>query len=327
MRLFRGIFTLMHIGIVLLLAGTMLNQFITPQVFPWMNMLSLSFPFLLILHVAMCLMWILFWRKRAILFILATFLLYQPILGWLNYSPKDEPLADITVLTMNMKRGIFGKEESLNHIKDSGADVFLVQEYIWDLKDTNYPHFVSGYDIVAIGSKHRIIQQQKMATGANGEAIFADIDINGRIVRFINVYLNPFMFIKSKVKPADDYDTNKRKLRYIASTLVPTFKVHQTEIEAVRKAIENSPYPVIVTGDFNAVPNSYEYYQITDVLKDAFVEAGKGLSTSFHDYKFPIRIDYIFSSKEFEATSYKVDRSQKLSDHYPVKATFKFSKP
>lgn len=305
----------------------MLNQFITPQVFPWVNMLSLSFPFLLILHLLLCFMWILFWRKRAVLFLLSTCLLYQPIIGWVNYSSKEEAVTDITVLTMNMKRGNFGKEASLNHIKNSGADVFLVQEYIWDLEDTQYPHFVTGYDVVAIGSKHKIIQQQKIPTGANGEAIFADIEIKGQTIRFISVYLNPFMFKKSKVKPTDNYDTNKQKLRYIASTLIPTFKIHQSEILAIRRAIEESPYPVIVGGDFNAVPNSYEYYQIAEVIEDAFIEAGNGLGTSFHDYKFPIRIDYIFSSKELEATTYQVDRSQKLSDHYPVKASFKFSAP
>ncbi|MGS0748127.1 hypothetical protein [Halpernia sp. GG3] len=51
--------------------------------------------------------------------------------------------------------------------------------------------------------------------------------------------------------------------------------------------------------------------------------AGSGSATSFHDYKFPIRIDYIFTSKEIEPISYKVDRSARLSDHFPVIATFK----
>lgn len=86
--------------------------------------------------------------------------------------------------------------------------------------------------------------------------------------------------------------------------------------------IKKSPYPVILAGDFNSVPNSYEYYTISDILQDCFLEAGNGFSTSFHDYKFPIRIDYIFSSKELKPLSYKVDRTRKLSDHYPVMATF-----
>ena len=101
---------------------------------------------------------------------------------------------------------------------------------------------------------------------------------------------------------------------------------HQDEVADIQKAVADSPYPVILAGDFNAVPNSYEYYHIGKNLKDVFVETGNGSATSFHDYKFPIRIDYIFSSPSVKPLSYKVDRSVKLSDHFPVIATFKTEK-
>ena len=53
------------------------------------------------------------------------------------------------------------------------------------------------------------------------------------------------------------------------------------------------------------------------------MKAGSGIASSFHDFKIPIRIDYLFNSKEMEATKYTVDRSRKISDHYPVFAEFK----
>jgi endonuclease/exonuclease/phosphatase family metal-dependent hydrolase len=77
-----------------------------------------------------------------------------------------------------------------------------------------------------------------------------------------------------------------------------------------------------VAGDFNSVPNSYEYYNFGKDLQDAFLTAGKGSASSFHDYKVPLRIDYIFTSKSIIPLSYKVDQSIKLSDHYPVIAEF-----
>ena len=110
---------------------------------------------------------------------------------------------------------------------------------------------------------------------------------------------------------------------YIRRKLSPIFKVHQEEVATIRKAIDESPYPVMLVGDFNAVPNSYEYYHLGKGLTDAFVEVGRGSSTSFHDYKFPIRIDYIFTSKEIKPIRYRVDRSIKSSDHFPVIAEFK----
>ncbi|NHX22368.1 endonuclease, partial [Escherichia coli] len=71
---------------------------------------------------------------------------------------------------------------------------------------------------------------------------------------------------------------------------LPVFKAHQTQVEQIRLAVEKSPYPVVLGGDFNAVPNSYEYYYLSQNMTDSFLEVGKGLGTTFHDYKFPIRI-------------------------------------
>ncbi|WP_260390396.1 endonuclease/exonuclease/phosphatase family protein [Riemerella anatipestifer] len=81
---------------------------------------------------------------------------------------------------------------------------------------------------------------------------------------------------------------------------------------------------MILGGDFNAVPNSYEYYYLSQNMTDSFLEVGKGLGTTFHDYKFPIRIDYLFSTKEIKPVSLKTDRSRQLSDHYPIIGEFSY---
>ena len=104
--------------------------------------------------------------------------------------------------------------------------------------------------------------------------------------------------------------------------MVPTFKNHQAEVQDLQNAVSASPYPVILAGDFNAVPNSYEYYHLLKNLKDVFVEVGRGSATSFHDYKFPIRIDHVFCSQSIQTVAYRVDRSAKLSDHFPVITEF-----
>ena len=131
------------------------------------------------------------------------------------------------------------------------------------------------------------------------------------------------MFEKTKLTETPEINTYKPKVKYIVGKLIPTFKIHQNEIAEIRKAIDDSPYPVILAGDFNAVPNSYEYYHLGKNLKDTFMEVGNGSGTSFHDYQFPIRIDYIFCSKSIKPVNYQVDRSVKISDHYPVIAEFK----
>jgi endonuclease/exonuclease/phosphatase (EEP) superfamily protein YafD len=324
LKIFRFGLILIHLFIIVLLSGTVLNDYVSPSVFPYLNLLSLAFPALMILNLMLCLFWVISWKKRAIFFIAATLMMMSPIKRWVDWNGKVSEKPNLKIVTMNMKGGAFGKDQLINYLEKTDADIILGQEAIRDLSISGYPYKVDEYAILALNSKTEIIKQEKLATFSNGNAFYADIQFNGKIIRVVNVYLNPFSFDKQEVKPVEDFEDNRGKLKYVLRKLVPTFKIHQKEIADIRKAIDSSPYPVILAGDFNAVPNSYEYYELGRGLKDAFVEVGRGSSTSFHDYKFPIRIDYIFTSKEIKPIRYWVDRSEKLSDHFPVIAEFKF---
>lgn len=215
-----------------------------------------------------------------------------------------------------------GKEKIYNYLEKSGADLILGQESGAEFNVPNYENRINDHSVVAINSKIKFIKTQDLNIGGIGNAIYVDIEIKGQIIRIFNIYLNPFSFDKKKLKPSESLGKNEGKIKYAFKTLIPNFQTHQREIAAVRKAIDSSPYPVIVAGDFNAVPNSYEYYELGKGLTDAFVKMGRGSATSFHDYKFPIRIDYIFVSKGIKPINYKVDSSVKISDHFPVIAEF-----
>lgn len=323
MKLFRLLFTFFHFGILVLLLGTILNAYVPPKVFPWLNMLSLLFPVLMILNVLFCLTWIILWKKRAVFFLAFSLFLIVPTSRWINYREKKSIKPNLKMLTFNIKGGrVGGTGKVFNYLKNSGADVILLQEYGSQYQVSGYDYGVGNYEIVALNSKTKILEQGKIATSGNGNSFYADIEINGKRIRFINLYLSPFSFEKQKVKPSEDLEQNENKLRYILGKLVPTFKNHQAEVQDLQNAVSASPYPVILAGDFNAVPNSYEYYHLLKNLKDVFVEVGRGSATSFHDYKFPIRIDHVFCSESIQPVAYRVDRSAKLSDHFPVIAEF-----
>lgn len=323
MKLFRLLFTIFHFSILVLLLGTILNAYIPPRVFPWLNLLSLSFPVLMILNVLFCLTWIILWKKRAVFFLAFSLFLIVPTSRWINYREKKSIKPNLKMLTFNIKGGrVGGTGKVFNYLKNSGADVILLQEYGSQYQVSGYDYGVGNYEIVALNSKTKILEQGKIATSGNGNSFYADIEINGKRIRFINLYLSPFSFEKQKVKPSEDLEQNENKLRYILGKLVPTFKNHQAEVQELQNAVSASPYPVILAGDFNAVPNSYEYYHLLKNLKDVFVEVGRGSATSFHDYKFPIRIDHVFCSQSIQTVAYRVDRSAKLSDHFPVITEF-----
>ncbi|WP_080777304.1 endonuclease/exonuclease/phosphatase family protein [Chryseobacterium phocaeense] len=314
-----------HIVVAVLLLCTLGNAWIPPNFIGGLNLLSLGFPYLIALYVLLTLVWVFQRKKIAIAFVAGTLLFYNPVRRWVNISPKTEKaenfktIRNIKVLTFNVKYGDFGWDKVKKYITDQDADIILVQE-----KDTNkvIRKDMIKYPSVILKTKHKILRQEALIEDqARGNSFFADVDINGKIIRVVNVYLEPFRLHKSMFK-FDGLAKEGGKIATLLSHMTPTFKAHEEQIKKIRKVIDFSPYPVILAGDFNSVPNSYEYYSLGKDLQDAFLTVGNGGSSSFHDYKVPLRIDYIFSSKSIIPLSYKVDQSVKLSDHYPVIAEF-----
>ncbi|UKB83878.1 endonuclease/exonuclease/phosphatase family protein [Chryseobacterium sp. MEBOG06] len=310
-----------HIAVGVLLLCTLGNAWVPPNLLGSLNLLSLGFPYLMAAHLILTVVWIIKRQKIAIAFVLGTFIFYNPIRRWINFSPKtdnEKTIRDIKVLTFNVKYGEYGWDKVKNYIKEQNADIILVQE-----KDTNraLKQDLVKYPSVILKTKHKIVRQaQLIDEKARGNSFYADVDINGKIIRIVNVYLEPFRLHKSMFTKLDALGFGN--VSTLLSHMTPTFQAHEEQVKRIRKIVDLSPYPVILAGDFNSVPNSYEYYNLGKDLQDAFLVAGKGSASSFHDYKVPLRIDYIFTSKSIIPLSYKVDHSVELSDHYPVIAEF-----
>ncbi|WP_092736945.1 endonuclease/exonuclease/phosphatase family protein [Riemerella columbipharyngis] len=317
-RVLRLILLLVQILLFMIMGATLLNAYIPPKLFVGFNFLSLAFPIVVILYSLICFFWIATWRKRGLvtLFLLILFLL--PIERWGNYSPNTNPKG-IKIITYNTKQDNKShKENIIAFLEKENPDIVLLQESNMKENIDALPyHFHSG--LVSIYSRYKIIGSGKvMDFNDNSFSAYADLRIRGKIVRVLSVYLSPFNLEKDMVKPTGDLAQNEQKAQSLAGMLAPNFKKHQYQVEQIKNFVEQSPYPVIIGGDFNSVPNSYEYYHIAKGMKDSFLEVGNGLGTSFHDFKFPIRIDYLFCSKSITPSFFKTDRTVHLSDHFPI---------
>lgn len=310
-----------------MLTGVLLNAYIPPKIFPWFNLLSLGFPILVVGYVLLTFFWIFSWKKRAFIFMFLGLFFLNPVKRWINYSSESKETANLKIVTFNIKGGKLGLDKIEKYINRQNADIVFLQE---SGSDFNLNNLKGEYSlpVIAFYSKYKVINRKNLFENLQDTDITAqceqiDLEIKGKIYRVFNVHLESFGFVKSMVKLNGNGDEDEKKVKDLVKRLIPTFKAHQEQVRIIRENIDNSPYPVIVAGDFNAVPNSYEYYETSKGLKDAFYEVGKGSGTTFHDYKYPLRIDYIFTSESIKPVSYTVDRSEKLSDHFPVIATFK----
>jgi endonuclease/exonuclease/phosphatase family metal-dependent hydrolase len=91
------------------------------------------------------------------------------------------------------------------------------------------------------------------------------------------------------------------------------------EADEMMAFIRQAHYPVILTGDMNAVPDSPEIQRIRDHLTDAFEEKGEGNGMTYPVPQPVRRIDYIFASSQVKVLQCYVLQGEG-SDHYGVQA-------
>lgn len=241
--------------------------------------------------------------------------------------------------------------EMLATVKKQQADILCFQEFTdkrvpWDkysnirsFKEMGFPYYyyvktVMGnvsYNLgVIIFSRYPITDTAKFTYGdadAAEHLIYTDIQFNQQKIRVFTTHLQSVRFDTEeystlrKIKRNNEKDlqgskTIVRKIKYAYQ-----FRVSQAAL--VQQKIKESPYPVIICGDFNDVPNSYTYFTIKGNLQDAFLQKGRGLGRTFQYLSPTLRIDYIMADKKFETTQFK-RVIVPYSDHYPVVADFQY---
>ncbi len=180
-------------------------------------------------------------------------------------------------------------------------------------------------------SKYPIINKKTISFLPNDyNSIFQYVDIlkGNDTIRVFNIHLQSLKFSSTNLKYLDkpslnDQDDIKRS-KGIISKLKTGFVKRGVQADRIRAEIDNSPYPVIVCGDFNDVPNSYAYNRIGGNLQNAFEERGSGLGRTFSSISPTLRIDNIFADKRMAVRQYTRVK-KKLSDHFPVLADIDLS--
>jgi len=173
-------------------------------------------------------------------------------------------------------------------------------------------------------SKYPIINKQTVSFYPfDYNSIFQYVDIvkGGDTLRIFNIHLQSLKFSSDNLKyidaPEFEDKTAIRQSRNIIGKFKVGFLKRKLQAERVRAELDKSPYPAIVCGDFNDVPNSYAYRTIGKGMKNAFAERGVGLGRTFMGIAPTLRIDNIFADRRFDVQQF-VRISKKLSDHFPI---------
>ena len=167
---------------------------------------------------------------------------------------------------------------------------------------------------------------------SNQEALVADLEINGAIIRVITVHMQTTSISQHHNETSiltDGFSIAETSYKLDAlSTLMQAFikssSIRREQADVIYNLIKKSPHPVIVCGDFNDTPNSYSYHKFDQVLNDAFKTVGSGYASSYIQPVQLLRIDYIFHSKNINPMQFYY-KSYPWSDHSA--AFFKFKIP
>lgn len=177
---------------------------------------------------------------------------------------------------------------------------------------------------ILILSKYELINRHavmKYPYDYNSIFQYADMVKGGDTFRIFNVHLQSLKFTPVNLNyidsPSLESENDVEKSKSVLGKIKIGFLKREAQADLIREKIDSSPYPIILCGDFNDVPNSYAYATIGKGLQNAFVEKGSGIGRTFSGISSTLRIDNIFVDDVFSIEQFtKINK--KLSDHYPV---------
>ncbi len=344
--------------VMLLLLASYLAPYVSPQVFWPVAFLGLAYPVLLLANIIFIFYWLIFFKLKFV-FSLAVIVIgfkYVPYFIQLNSKKTTDYSNSIRLMSFNVKNmGAFGGkkiEESdkfFEVLQKIDPDVLCFQEFrnegttidgptykkLFKTLKTFYHYntyfdakgFYRGHEVVVF-SRFPIIDSGEVEheSGISNFTIFTDIVAHGDTVRIINTHLKSIHFEApdyNAVKNIEiDNDSSVVKYSNITHKLKTAFIERAKQAELVRDFIDNSPYKIILCGDFNDSPTSYAFRTVKGNMKDAFVEAGSGLGRTYVGQMPSFRIDQMMFDPTFKGYNYYA-KAFDFSDHKMVSATIK----
>ncbi|HUQ96249.1 MAG TPA: endonuclease/exonuclease/phosphatase family protein [Chitinophagaceae bacterium] len=240
------------------------------------------------------------------------------------------------------------RQQMFDLIKQQGADVLCFQEFfhstdstlynnIDPVKALGYPYYYYCWESdgdkqwfgQAIFSRYPIVDSGLLHYPRPGQPetlLHADVLVGRDTVRFFTTHLQSVKFQKQDYQNFEEIKNredsllqNSRNIFYKLKRGI-VFRAQQADI--VKEQLSRSPHPVVITGDFNDVPNSYTYFKISEGLQDPFLKRGFGIGRTFASLSSTLRIDHILVSPQFDVLQFN-RQIRSLSDHYMIVADLK----
>jgi endonuclease/exonuclease/phosphatase family metal-dependent hydrolase len=288
----------------------------------------------------------LYWKKWTsallpALILAATVPLIGRLFAFGHSAEAGQSASSFSIMTANVRsfkdqswKGM-PSEIATRFIKDSPPDILFLQEARNDRQTSSFIEEIKAAS--QLGKRHQP-RRKTIAVYANEIIAVQDVfkpprSYNGYLVSDVKTHLGTIRVINAHLQSnkisgmageigqdstlAEGLDRAESMFRSYGASAA----IRAQQANGIRKAVKESPYPVIVGGDFNDVPSSYTYQRIlTPRLRDAWAEAGSGIGTTFTGPLPGLRIDFLLVDTSLSVLD--IERIETgYSDHRALRAT------
>ena len=294
-------------------------------------LLAFAVPFLTVFNLIFFIFWALRLSSIALLFIGMVFLSYEEL--GLLYQLDNKGIstaAGLHVMSYNVRsfnRYQWLKDTNIakeieNFIDTNQIDIICFQEFATEEapKFEAYPYKVfkpytpKGKIGTCIVSKYPLVNTQAIIfeNSQNG-GMQSDVIWKGDTLRVYNLHFESFRLDQSDTLISSNYS---EKLRKKLKTVV---EIQKEQVATFNNFVSHPSYPQIICTDLNNNAFSTPYQFLKKDRVDSFTAYGSGLGATYNFLILPLRIDFIFNSRDLKAIDFKTHQV-KLSDHKPISA-------
>lgn len=341
------------IGVVAM-ALSIANAYVNPKDFIWTTVFGLAFWVILIYNVVVFLLLLLMWSNKIWISVVALLIAIPGISKSFSFGSKGKADNSIRVMSYNVHDfkhvdGVTDKEVFANQVmemvREQAPDILCCQEFsqfksgvsrpqcIEDFaKDAGFQYIYfnrkTNYGGNVIFSKYpltKVAEDSGFGKGNTyGVMVSVDAGEKGQF-HVANVHLLSYMITDSEI----DVLTNaseRQNLDTIGKTVLHklsfAFQKRSEELQTVLNGMPPVGGPIIICGDFNEPPLSYNYRQMQKAgFVDTFTKVGFGIKPTYAGKLPLLRIDYVWANDGVKPLAF--DRYKyKASDHYPIMLDF-----
>lgn len=341
---------LAFLGLVAM-ALSVVNAYINPQQLIWTTVFGLAFWEILIFNAVVFLLLLLMWSNKIWISVVALLIAVPGITKSFSFGSKAQADSSIRIMSYNIHNfkhidGETDKEQFANQVmemvREQAPDILCCQEFSVFKSGVSRPKCIeyfaenSGFQYVYYNRKSNyagnvIFSKYPLAKvtedsgfgkeNTYGVMVSVDAGEKGKF-HVANVHLMSYMITDNEIDILMNSSERQDKLDTIGKTVLHklkyAFEKRSDELKQVMEGMPPVGGPILVCGDFNEPPLSYNYRQMQKAgFIDTFTKVGFGIKPTYA-WKLPLlRIDYIWANDnvkplDFERYKYKA------SDHYPI---------